>query len=48
LRNLWLCDASVFPSSVTVNPQLTVMAMAQYAAERILGPAAPVRLPLAA
>jgi choline dehydrogenase-like flavoprotein len=47
-RNLWLCDASVFPSSVTVNPQLTVMAMAQYAAERILGPAAAVRLPLAA
>jgi choline dehydrogenase-like flavoprotein len=38
--NLWLCDASVFPSSVTVNPQLTVMAMAQYAAERILGRAA--------
>jgi choline dehydrogenase-like flavoprotein len=34
--NLWLCDASVFPSSVTVNPQLTVMAMAQYAAPRIL------------
>jgi choline dehydrogenase-like flavoprotein len=25
---------------VTVNPQLTVMAMAQYAAERMLGPAA--------
>ena len=47
-RNLWLCDASVFPSSVTVNPQLTVMAMAQYAAERILGPAAPVRERLAA
>jgi choline dehydrogenase-like flavoprotein len=47
-RNLWLCDASVFPSSVTVNPQLTVMAMAQYAAERILGPSAVVRLPLAA
>jgi choline dehydrogenase-like flavoprotein len=40
-RNLWLCDASVFPSSVTVNPQLTVMGMAQYAAERILGRAEP-------
>jgi choline dehydrogenase-like flavoprotein len=39
-RNLRLCDASVFPSSVTVNPQLTVMAMAQHAAARILGPAA--------
>jgi choline dehydrogenase-like flavoprotein len=35
--NLWLCDASVFPSSVRVNPQLTVMGMAQYAARRILG-----------
>ncbi len=36
LRNLYLCDASVFPSSVHVNPQLTVMGMAQYAAKRIL------------
>jgi choline dehydrogenase-like flavoprotein len=35
-RNLWLCDASVFPSSVTVNPQLTVMAMAQHAAPLVL------------
>ena len=35
-RNLYLCDASVFPSCVHVNPQLTVMAMAQYAAGRIL------------
>ena len=38
-ENLYLCDASVFPSSVHVNPQLTVMGMAQYAARRILGPA---------
>jgi choline dehydrogenase-like flavoprotein len=36
-KNLYLCDASVFPSSVHVNPQLTVMGMAQYAARRILG-----------
>ena len=35
-ENLYLCDASVFPSSVHVNPQLTVMGMAQYAANRIL------------
>ncbi len=35
--NLYVCDASVFPSSVTVNPQLTVMGMAQYAARRITG-----------
>jgi choline dehydrogenase-like flavoprotein len=36
LENLYLCDASVFPSSVFVNPQLTVMGMARYAADRIL------------
>ena len=30
-ENLYLCDASVFPTSVHVNPQLTVMGMAQYA-----------------
>jgi choline dehydrogenase-like flavoprotein len=29
--NLYICDASVFPTSVTVNPQLTVMALADYA-----------------
>ena len=37
LENLYLCDASVFPTSVHVNPQLTVMGLAQYAARRILG-----------
>jgi choline dehydrogenase-like flavoprotein len=37
--NLYVCDASVFPTSVTVNPQLTVMALAQYAANRMLGTA---------
>ena len=37
LANLLLCDASVFPTSLHVNPQLTVMGMAQYAAGRILG-----------
>jgi choline dehydrogenase-like flavoprotein len=36
-ENLYLCDASVFPTSVHVNPQLTVMGMAQYASQRILG-----------
>lgn len=35
--NLFICDASVFPSSVGVNPQLTVMALAHYAAPDILG-----------
>jgi choline dehydrogenase-like flavoprotein len=34
--NLYLCDASVFPTSVHVNPQLTVMGMAQLAASTIL------------
>ncbi len=33
--NLHVCDASVFPSSLTVNPQLTVMSLAHYAASRI-------------
>jgi choline dehydrogenase-like flavoprotein len=33
--NLYVCDASVFPSSLTVNPQFTVMALAHYAAPRI-------------
>ena len=31
--NLYVCDASVFPSSLTVNPQLTVMGLAHYAAK---------------
>jgi choline dehydrogenase-like flavoprotein len=31
-RNLYVCDASVFPTSTTVNPQLTVMTLAHYAA----------------
>jgi choline dehydrogenase-like flavoprotein len=35
LENLYVCDASSFPSSVTVNPQLTVMALADYAAAAI-------------
>jgi choline dehydrogenase-like flavoprotein len=35
--NLYLCDASVFPTSVHVNPQLTVMGMAQYAARKLIG-----------
>jgi choline dehydrogenase-like flavoprotein len=35
MENVYVCDASVFPSSVTVNPQLTVMAIADYAASGI-------------
>ncbi len=33
--NLYICDASVFPGSLTVNPQLTIMTLAHYAASRI-------------
>jgi choline dehydrogenase-like flavoprotein len=34
-ENLFVVDASVFPSSIGVNPQLTVMALADYASEFI-------------
>jgi choline dehydrogenase-like flavoprotein len=37
LANVYVCDASVFPSSITVNPQYTVMALAHYAATEISG-----------
>ncbi len=32
---VYVCDASVFPAAITVNPQMTVMALADYAADRI-------------
>lgn len=35
IENLYVCDASVFPSAITVNPQLTVMALGLCAAERV-------------
>lgn len=31
--NLYICDASVFPTSLGVNPQLTVMGLANYAVQ---------------
>ncbi|MGI0092106.1 MAG: GMC family oxidoreductase [Nitrososphaerales archaeon] len=33
--NLFVCDASIFPTSIGVNPQLTTMALAMRAAENI-------------
>jgi choline dehydrogenase-like flavoprotein len=35
-ENLYVCDASVFPTSVGVNPIESIMALADYAAPRIL------------
>jgi choline dehydrogenase-like flavoprotein/UDP-2,3-diacylglucosamine pyrophosphatase LpxH len=32
--NLFVCDASVFPTSIGINPQLTIMALADYAWRR--------------
>ena len=34
-ENLFVCDASVFPTSLGLNPQVTVMALAHYAAPLI-------------
>lgn len=36
-ENLFVCDASVFPTSLGVNPQVTVMTLAHYAAPLIAG-----------
>jgi choline dehydrogenase-like flavoprotein/UDP-2,3-diacylglucosamine pyrophosphatase LpxH len=35
--NLFVCDASVFPTTVRMNPQLSVMALADYAWHRAIG-----------
>lgn len=35
--NLFVCDASLFPSTITVNPQWTVMALATIGGRRIRG-----------
>lgn len=36
LQNVWVTDASVFPTSVQVNPQLSIMTVADYAAGMML------------
>jgi choline dehydrogenase-like flavoprotein len=41
VENLWITDASVIPASIIINLQLTIMALATYAAPGIV--AAPVR-----
>ncbi|MEA2348650.1 MAG: hypothetical protein QOG62_2437 [Thermoleophilaceae bacterium] len=38
VEGLYVCDASVFPSPITVNPQLTVMALAHHAGGLIAEP----------
>ncbi|QMU55017.1 MAG: hypothetical protein GKS07_09090 [Nitrosopumilus sp.] len=35
-KNLYVCDASVFPTSLGVNPQLTVMTLGSLVADKIL------------
>ncbi|MEE8573973.1 MAG: GMC family oxidoreductase, partial [Thermodesulfobacteriota bacterium] len=35
IKNLFVCDASLFPTSLGVNPQLTIMAMATMIGEKI-------------
>lgn len=37
MRNLYCCDASVFPTALKVNPMLTIMAIADHVASRVLG-----------
>src|ERR1051326_2305757 len=34
-KNLYVCDASIFPTGVKVNPQLSIMGIARYAADAI-------------
>ena len=35
-ENLYVVDSSVFPTNLGVNPQLTIMALARLAAERLV------------
>jgi choline dehydrogenase-like flavoprotein len=40
-RNVYVCDASVFPTSIRINPQETIMAFADYAWETSMADAIP-------
>jgi choline dehydrogenase-like flavoprotein len=37
INNLRICDGSVFPDSAAVNPQWTIMALADICARKMLG-----------
>jgi choline dehydrogenase-like flavoprotein len=39
VENLYVCDASVFPTSIKVNPQWTIMALADLCAAGVLAEA---------
>ena len=41
MENVWISDASVIPSSIGVNPQITIMALATRLAYQLLGKLAP-------
>jgi choline dehydrogenase-like flavoprotein len=43
ITNLYVCDASVFPTAVGVNPQYTVMAIATLTADHIINNPTPLR-----
>ena len=37
MPNLFVCDASVFPTTIRINPMLTIMALADYAYKEHIG-----------
>jgi choline dehydrogenase-like flavoprotein len=43
IDRLYLADASVFPTNLGVNPQLSIMTMARCCADAITGPPAPMK-----
>jgi choline dehydrogenase-like flavoprotein len=45
--NLYVCDASVFPTTLQVEPQMTIMALADYAAQGMLATSGSSAVPVA-